>query len=251
MHLVLAGEFLRRLNIWLDNQSDNGFLASYKEEINEAMLNMKFPHYFNRELKRWKDRELQNLFLQLFFPNDSLCHFALLATAIWLLTNDIITDNDIKIAQLLTQSYQRIIPSLYGESEQTYTCHALGHLAEQVRNHGPLILHSSFVFEAMISHLKRQFHSTRGIVAQIVGNLLFARNSDSFIKKETKGPNKVKSFFDDNIMEKKDKGLHKVGETCSFIHPFKNNPNLPDEVVPCLALEGEQVHQAERMLKDD
>ena len=156
-----------------------------------------------------------------------------------------------EIAQLLIQSYQQIIPSLYGESEQTYTCHALGHLAEQVRNHGPLILHSSFVFEAMISHLKRQFHSTRGIVAQIVGNLLFARNSDSFIKKETKGPNKVKSFFDDNIMEKKDKGLHKVGETCSFIHPLKNNPNLPNEVVHCLAMEGEQVHQAERMLKDD
>lgn len=264
MHLVLAGEFLRRLNIWLDNQSDNGFLANYKEEIDEAMLNVKFPHDFNRklrpvsELKRWKDRELQNLFLHAslpimkpFFPDDSFCHFALLVTAIWLLTNDVITDNDIEIAELLIRSYQRIIPSLYGESEQTYTCHALGHLAEQVRNHGPLILHSSFVFEAMISHLKRQFHGTRGIVAQIVRNLLFAQNSGSFIKKETKEPNKVKSFIEDNIMEKKDKGLHKVGETCSFIRPFKNNPNLPDEVVHCLALEGQQVHQAERMLKDD
>ena len=51
------------------------------------------------------------------------------------------------------------------------------------------------------------------------------------LKKETKEPNKVKSFIGDNIMEKKDKGLHKVGETCSFIHP-----NLPDEVVHCLAL---------------
>ena len=52
-------------------------------------------------------------------------------------------------------------------------------------------------------------------------------------------------------MEKKDRGLHKVGETCSFICSFKNNPNLPDEVVHCLALKGQQVHQAERMLKDD
>ena len=45
-------------------------------------------------------------------------------TAIWLLTNDVITDNDVEIAELLMQSYQWIIPSLYGESEQTYTCHA-------------------------------------------------------------------------------------------------------------------------------
>ena len=55
--------------------------------------------------------------------------------------------------------------------------------AMQVRNHGPFILHSSFLFEAMISHLKHQFHDTRGIVAQIVRNLLFAQNSGSFIKK--------------------------------------------------------------------
>lgn len=26
MHLVLAGEFLRRLNVWLDGQGDNGFI---------------------------------------------------------------------------------------------------------------------------------------------------------------------------------------------------------------------------------
>lgn len=52
-------------------------------------------------------------------------------------------------------------------------------------------------------------------------------------------------------MEKKDKGLHKVRETCSFIHPFKSNPNLPDGVVHCLDLEGQQVHQKERGLKDD
>ena len=92
MHLVLASEFL---NIWLDNQSDNAFLANYKEGIDEATLNVKFPHDFNRklrpvsELKRWKDRELQNLFLhaglpimKLFLANDLFCHFAVLVTAI-------------------------------------------------------------------------------------------------------------------------------------------------------------------------
>ena len=93
MHLFLAGEFL---NIWLDNRSDNGFLANYKGGMDEAMLNVKFPHDFNRklrpvgELKRWKDRELQNLLLhaslpnmKLFFANDLLCHFSILVTAIY------------------------------------------------------------------------------------------------------------------------------------------------------------------------
>ena len=62
MHLVLAGEFLRRLKIWLDHQSDNGFLSQSKDEVDAALLRVKFPHDFNRkfrpinELKRWKDR---------------------------------------------------------------------------------------------------------------------------------------------------------------------------------------------------
>ena len=76
----------------------------------------------------------------------------------------------------------------------------------------------------MISHLKRQFHGTRGIVAQIVRNLLFAQNSGSFINKETKEPREVKSFIEDNLMDKKEKSLHKVGDACHFILPFKSNP---------------------------
>ena len=148
----------------------------------------------------------------------------------WLLTDDI------EIAKLLIRTYQRLIPSLYGEREQTYTCHALGHLLSQVREHGPLILHSSFVFEAMISHLKWQFHGTRGIVAQIVRNLLFAQNPGSFIKEETQEPQEVKTFIEENTMGKKDKHLRKLGATCSFIPPLKSNPKLPDGVVHCLDL---------------
>ena len=87
MHRMLASEFLRRLNIWLYHQSDNGFLAESKDEVDVALLNVKFPHDFNRnlrpinELKRWKDRELQNFFLHVslpllkLFPGDYLCNF--------------------------------------------------------------------------------------------------------------------------------------------------------------------------------
>ena len=168
----------------------------------------------------------------------SFCHFALFVTAVWLLTNDVITDNDAEIATTLIQSYQRLIPTLYGESEQTYTksCHALLHLPEQVMNHGPLILHSSFEFEAMISYFKRQLISTRENVAHIVRNLL---TSGSFINKQTKEPTEVKSFIEDNIMDKKGRHLHKVGNTCHFILSFKSNPNLPDETVHCLNLENQ------------
>ena len=90
----------------------------------------------------------------------------------------------------------------------------------------PLILHSSFVFEAMISHLKRQFHGTRGIIAQIVRNMLMAQNSGSFIKDNTREPSIISTFVDERIIGKRDKGLLKV-ENYSFIPPLKKNPDLP------------------------
>ena len=51
MHLVLMGEFLRRLNIWINNQSDQGFLSQSYEAIDHAMMNVKFPHDLNRKLR--------------------------------------------------------------------------------------------------------------------------------------------------------------------------------------------------------
>ena len=51
MHLVRMGEFLRRLNIWINNQSDSGFLSQSYEAIDHAMMNVKFPHDFNRKLR--------------------------------------------------------------------------------------------------------------------------------------------------------------------------------------------------------
>lgn len=72
---------------------------------------------------------------------------------------------------------QRLIPSLYGEIEQTYTsCFRTPCRSSRGT------WSTYFTFEAMISHLKHQFHGTRGIVRQIVRNLLLAQNSGFFYK---------------------------------------------------------------------
>ena len=59
MHLMLASEFLRRLNIWFDHQSDNGFLAECKDEVDVALLNVKFSHDFNRKLRLINELEME------------------------------------------------------------------------------------------------------------------------------------------------------------------------------------------------
>lgn len=102
----------------------------------------------------------------------------------------------------------------------------------------------------MISHLKRQFHGTRGLVAQIVKNTMRTRNLGSFIKENTIEPPIISTFVNKSIIGKRDKGLLKV-ENYSFVFPLKKNPALSRHLVRSLNLEDQEVYQAQRMLKDD
>ena len=192
MHLVLAREFLRRLKIWLDHQSDNRFLSHSKDEVDAALLSVKFPHDFNRklrpidELKRWKDRELQSFFLHAslpilrsFFPDNYFWHFALLNCHRYLVAdkwhyyrqwhrNCQTTCTKLSVANT----------KLVWRNEETYTCHALGHLPDQVRDHNPLAAFQLCVWshdqslEVAVPRHKRNCGT----------NLLLAQNSRSFIK---------------------------------------------------------------------
>ena len=118
-----------------------------------------------------------------YFPDDYFCHFALLVTMIRLLTNDVISDSEIEIATLFIWTYQQLIPSLYGKTEQTSTCHVLGHLADQVTRP------PYFTFELCVWGYDNSFQT-------IVRNLLLAQNSGSFMKKETEAPEEIKSFIE-------------------------------------------------------
>ena len=57
-------------------------------------------------------------------------------------------------------------------------------------------------------------------------------------------------FIEENIMGKKDKELYTLGASCFLLPPSTSNPELPEGVMRCLDLEGQQGHQAVSMLKD-
>ena len=248
MHLVLEGEFQRRLFIWLNGQDQNGFLAKQVVPLEEAMSKINFPHDFNRKLrpfrdfKRWKDREIQNFFLhaslpllKTLLPLAFFYHLSIFVTAIWLLIDDQISSEDIELARILLVHYGRLVEPLYGKSEQTYTVHALQHLPEQVKNFGPLILHSGFVFEAMISHLKRLFHGTQCIPDQMVKNLIIAQNTNTFIENSTlSGGNEELCNFARNLAEHNKSSTSQQYDGISLIGEVKRSTNLQASVLEAL-----------------
>ena len=64
--------------------------------------------------------------------------------------------------------------SISGERFQTYNCHSLLHLADDVKQRGPLWTHSCFPFEDYNGDLKDIFHGTQNIpnVCSVVWTLI-------------------------------------------------------------------------------
>lgn len=121
------------------------------------------------------------------------------------------------------------------------------HLPDQVPKHGPLILDSSFLFEAMISHLKWQFMEPIEQSPKSQGTCSLPKNAGSLIKRETMEP-EVKSFIEEHIITKKDESCHHFEGHCYFMLPFTNNPELSETVIQQLDLQGQEVHLTNRMV---
>ena len=48
----------------------------------------------------------------------------------------------IDVAERLIKIFQKMVPRFYGEAAQTFNVHSLGHLADQVKTLGFLVLHA-------------------------------------------------------------------------------------------------------------
>ena len=239
MHQILEGECTRRLSQWLGGHCPSNITLSKEEQANVShqLRTIKLPHDFKmkfrpvEEFSKWKASEKGALFhhaglpiLKHLLPPEHFYHHCLLQTGIRILCEDKVTDHGIEIADAMLASYIRLIPNLFDEKECTYTSHSLTHLPEQVRSHGPLILHSTFVFESMLAHLKRLSHGSRGISDQICKKLGVIQHANQNIRKDVQG-NDAAMEFADNLLQHGPKSSNAIQlhNGVKFLPPFKRS----------------------------
>ena len=264
MRQVLEGEYSRRLSKWLNGScpTEIKFCTATQQVISKKLHDVKLPHDFKRkfrsieEFNRWKASEKEVLFLhaglpilKTLLPTDHFLHHCLLVTGIRILCEDVITDNDINIAHAMLVNYTCLLPVLYGETESTYNSHSLTHFAEQVRAHGPLILHSTFVFESMLAHLKRLFHGTRGISDQICRKLGFTQHSNQHIQRHVEGNPAAKEFTDKLMASKSSKGVELDGGI-QFLSPLRQQIPTVNYPVEDFFEDSGRLMTAQRMVKE-
>ena len=245
MHQVLEGEYSRRLSKWLGGScpSEIDISQAVKGVISHKLRSVILPHDFKRkfrpieEFHKWKASEKQALFLHAGLPILKHClpvehfyHHSLLVSAIRMLCGDEITDHDIDIADAMLVTYTRLLPTLFNETECTYNTHALTHLPQQVRGHGPLVRHSTFVFEAMLAHLKRMFHGSRGIPDQICRRVGAAQHANQWIRRDVQGNKTAMEFTTRLTVASKSSQYLSLDDGVCFLPPFKQE--IPHIGVP-------------------
>ncbi|XP_028519461.1 uncharacterized protein LOC114576631 [Exaiptasia diaphana] len=183
MHGVLLGIMKMLLSLWFDpvHNNEDFSISSKLDEVDERLLSIKPPASITRcprslsDRKHWKASELRSFLLFYsvpcllnILPKLYLEHFVLLSEAIYILLQESISQGEISHAENLLIHFCLMMESLYGRRRLTANCHYLLHLADDVRDLGPLWTHSCFHFEDKNGFLLKLLHGTQKTEFQVV-----------------------------------------------------------------------------------
>lgn len=139
-------------------------------------------------------------------PMRFINHFQLLSSAVYILLQEKISQNDISKAESRLISFADQFETLYGEKNLTMNFHMLRHTANSVRFLGPLWVQSNFSFETKNGELVHSRQATKGYLQQLAWKYCMKigltsekkiNNVDSNVTCSTKS---IKIQLDDNDM---------------------------------------------------
>ncbi|CAH8824890.1 unnamed protein product [Trichobilharzia szidati] len=183
MHLVYLGVVRKLISLWQD-------LAKRKEmHVNRLMLESidgkilasagMTPRDFPRkcrgltEVSRWKATECRIFLLYLgpvllkdTMPPAIYRNFLRLSIPVYLLSNKRFYRNYLEGCRDELLNFLNEFEFIYGREHLVYNIHCLQHLAEDVREMGPLESFSAFPFESYMQTIRRSIHSNNAIAKQ-------------------------------------------------------------------------------------
>lgn len=183
MHCVFEGVVKMLLYFWflggfLDHPSS---LHDFIDVVDERLVSLTPPSFVQRlcrsikkHLKYWKAHELKAWFfyyslpcLQDIMTEPYFNHYLLLVLGVSLLCQSSISPEDVNIAERALNEFVSRFEHLYGKKHMVNNVHQLLHLAECVRQFGPLWTTSCFPFEDLNGKLKRLVHGSNSAHLQI------------------------------------------------------------------------------------
>ncbi|XP_068680848.1 uncharacterized protein [Montipora foliosa] len=119
----------------------------------------------------------------------------LLTGGVFRLLKQSITQTELQEASTYLKLFCAQAPVFYGKQFQTFNVHQLLHLAEVVRDLGPLWSNSCFPFEDYNGDLRDLFHGTKNVDGQIVTAVSVIQKLPE-IARSTKTSTEVMAFYE-------------------------------------------------------
>ncbi|XP_057338511.1 uncharacterized protein LOC130676372 [Microplitis mediator] len=182
MHCVGLGVCRQFAKLWFDsaNSDEDFYLGLAIEIVDDLLLSYKPTSDMSRTTRKMSERSYWKahewiaflLFyslpvLQVVAEKKYLNHWALLIDGISLLIQTSVMPSDIHYAHNSLIGFINGVNDLYGEKELSFNVHSLSHLAQSVKNWGPLWAHDCFTFENFNQEILESIQSSNGVAHQI------------------------------------------------------------------------------------
>lgn len=182
MHCVCLGVMRQFVNLWLDSKENDQpyYIGRREAEIDSRLFAINAPIEISRAPRSIKDRAYWKasewrafIFYSLvvlygILPQVFLKHLFLFVYGVYSLLGDSIDERTITSAEVSLTKFVIQTEELYGLKRCSFNVHQLVHLAQSVRDCGPLWSSSTFVFESNNHHLHKMFHGTQHVPKQIL-----------------------------------------------------------------------------------
>ncbi|CAC5361428.1 unnamed protein product [Mytilus coruscus] len=189
MHGVLLGVQKLLLELWFAQKHSSQPFNFFQKlcQVDERLIRIRptteitrLPRTIQNDLKYWKASEYRSFLLYYGAPvlhgildRERWSHYLLLVNAMHVLLKYGSTDEEVNEAELYLLEFCKNFPRLYNGCYMRLNIHQLLHLADCVRNLGPLYTHSCFSSEDKNGALIRMIRGTQNIDSQIVTGVSF------------------------------------------------------------------------------
>lgn len=230
MHCVCLGVTRQFVNMWMDSRQheESFYIGRSEQEINARLQSIEVPREISRaprsiaDRNHWKATEWRAfIFYSLvvlsgILPSKYLKHFFLFVYGVYCLLGDSITEAAINSAEVCLTKFVIQVEELYGLKCCTFNVHQLIHLADSVRNCGPLWSSAAFMFESNNHTLQKMFHGTQHIPKQLVETYLITK--------------KIPVLAKGCINEDSSPAVHNLFQKLCDVKSFHNNVALGEGV---------------------
>jgi len=182
MHGIM-GLIKRFMKLWFETDL-NCNLKDHRNEINNFLRTVKVPDYLTRcpettdDYPSWKANECRTFLIYLsliifamFMSRQYFQHWLLFVSAIYLLLQEDISENDLQTAEIMLNMFLRDFSNLYRADDYSYNLHNLSHYCLTVRRFGNLFSNSTFEWENLNGTVRLRIHGTKNQGIELVKTL--------------------------------------------------------------------------------